>query len=171
MASLVEELIDTLSNEYTLYKELLPIAEKKTKVIIKNDLDELQTITDVEQDFVDKITALERKREEIITNMGTVINRDPKTLNLKGIIQILKKQPKEQKELSVLHDNLTRTIQTLVEINNRNKSLIHQSLEMIEFNMNFIQSTRMSPGNNYTKKGATSYDTSMGRRTIFDAKQ
>lgn len=48
----------------------------------------------------------------------------------------------------MLHDELQQTMKRLVDVNTKNKNLIENSLEMIEFNMNFIQSTRMSPGNN-----------------------
>ena len=170
MASLIEELIQTLKREDEIYNDLIPIAKEKTQIIIKNDLENLQRITDKEQEAVDKLTALEHKRMDIIQNIGVVINRDSKTLTLRAITEILKKQPKEQKELSVINDRLKQTIQTLVEINNHNKSLINESLEIIEFNMNFIQSTRMSPGNNYTK-GAKQMDLYLPTTGIFDAKQ
>lgn len=170
MASLIEELIQTLNEEDAIYTDLIPLAEEKTKVIIKNDLDNLQKITDKEQEIVDRLTALEHKRMDVIKNIGIVINRDPETLTLRAITEILKKQPKEQEQLAAINDHLKKTVQTLVEINNQNKSLINESLEMIEFNMNFIQSTRMSPGNNYTK-GATQTDLFVPRTGIFDAKQ
>jgi len=38
MASLTEELIRVLQEEQDIYQKLVPIAEDKTKVIIKNDL-------------------------------------------------------------------------------------------------------------------------------------
>lgn len=170
LASLIEELIQTLTQEEEIYNELIPIAKEKTQIIIKNDLDKLQKITDIEQEAVDRLTALEHKRMDVLQNIGVVINRDPKLLTLKAVTEILKKQPKEQKQLSVINDRLKQTIQILVEINNHNKSLINESLEIIEFNMNFIQSTRMSPGNNYTK-GAKQMDMYLPTTGIFDAKQ
>ena len=45
MASLMEELISTLSQEKDIYLALLPIAEEKTKAIVANDLEQLQEIT------------------------------------------------------------------------------------------------------------------------------
>ncbi|MBQ5933150.1 MAG: flagellar export chaperone FlgN [Lachnospiraceae bacterium] len=45
MAGLIEELVDTMTKENDIYKELIPIADEKTRVIIKNDLDALQKIT------------------------------------------------------------------------------------------------------------------------------
>lgn len=171
MAGLIDELVKTMSQENDIYRELIPIAEEKTRVIIKNDLDALQKITEQEQLTIEKINALEKKREEVVINIGTVLSRDPKELNMKALIKIMGKQPEEQKALSRIHDELDGNLRRLVTINDRNKELINQSLEMIEFNMNLIQSTRMAPGvNNYTR--------SAGERSIrqagtgmFDAKQ
>lgn len=170
MASLIEELISTLDEEKDIYTRLIPIAEQKTRIIIKNDLKALQDITIQEQEVVDRVTVLEHKRAEVILNIGTVLNRDPNSLTLREVIRLLDKQPVEQRKLSELYDILTTAIHRLVEINHQNQSLIEQSLEMIEFNMNFIQSTRMSPGNSYTKN-ATSVDMPMIQPGIFDAKQ
>lgn len=171
MASLIEELVMVLTKEEEVYKELLPIAEEKTQIIIRNDLTALQEVTEQEQLAVEKITALEHKRDEVIVNMGVVLNRKPATLTLKEIIRLLEKQPKEQKQLARLHDSLQDLLKQLSNANLRNKSLIEQSLEMIEFNMNLIQSTRMSPGSgNYTKNAYES-DVVTGRTGMFDARQ
>lgn len=171
MASLTEELIIILKEEQKLYESLVPIVKEKTQVIIKNDLQALEKITEKEQEAVDGVNILEKKREEIIGNMGIVLNKDPGTLDLQTLTEILKNQPEEQQELSILHDNLKKTLKNLMELNSHNKSLIEQSLEMIEFNMNFIQSARMSPGNNnYTKRAASAMD-GEDSRGMFDAKQ
>lgn len=171
MASLIEDLISILEQENEAYNQLIPIAERKTQVIVNEDLLILQSITNEEQLFLTKIGGLEKKREEAIVNIGTVISKSPSSLNIASIIKILEKQPEEQKQLSIIHDNLKKTIQRLVEINNHNKSLIEQSLEMIEFNMNFIQSTRMSPGNNNYTKGAESFDAPVLGTGMFDKRQ
>lgn len=171
MASLIQELIQTLEAEEQLYQELIPIASKKTRIIIDNDLASLQHITEQEQLVVEKINVLERKREEVIIHIGTVINRKPNTLTMKSIISLLEQQPEEQQQLSVIHDMLKNTVNHLVQINDRNKTLIQQSLEMIEFNMNLIQSTRMSPGSNNYTKGAAQLEMPVAQTGMFDAKQ
>ena len=96
MAGLIDELVNTMSQENDIYRELIPIAEEKTRVIIKNDLDALQKITEQEQLTIEKINALEKKREEVVINIGTVLSRDPKELNMKALIKIMGKQPEEQ---------------------------------------------------------------------------
>ncbi len=171
MASLTEELILILQNEMDTYESLLPIVEKKTRIIVNNDLQTLREITDKEQITVERIQSLERKREEIIKNMATVMNKKPNELNLKTLIKLLDKRPDEQLKLSRLHDSLTGIIRRLQVINDRNSSLIKQSLEMIEFNMNLIQSTRMAPGNSNYTRGASHFEMQDIRTGMFDAKQ
>lgn len=170
MASLIEELITTLQQENDVYRKMIPIAKEKSSIIANNDLLALQEITDKEQVFVEKVMALDKKREEVISNIGIVLGKDAKTLKIQDIIKLLDKQPEEQERLSDIHMNLKRAISELMEFNDHNKSLIEQSLEMIEFNMNFIQSTRMSPGNNYTKSAGQASNV-ISDTGIFDAKQ
>lgn len=170
MASLIEELILILEKEDQTYLELIPVEESKTKIIISNDLAALQKITETEQSKINQINGLEHKRQEVITNIGIVINRSPDTLDLKTMISLLDRQPEEQKRLSLIYDKLKATINRLMELNYQNQSLIEQSLELIEFNMNFMQSTRMSPGNNYNKN-ASGINSEMEQTRMFDAKQ
>lgn len=171
MAGLIDELVDTMSKENDIYKNLIPIADSKTRAIIDNDLDALQKITDQEQLTIEKINSLERKREEVIVNIGTVLNRNPRTLDMKTLMKIMGKQPAEQVRLGKIHDELSETLKRLVTINDRNKMLIMQSLDMIDFNMNLIQSTRMAPGTNNYTRGAFEQQVPQAGTRMFDAKQ
>ena len=173
MASIMEELITVMEDELNEYKRFIPILQKKTKSIIENNVDELQSISTEEQQHLDKINNFDKKREDIIKNIAILFDKDYKTLNLKSIISMLDKQPKDQLALSKLHDEMKSTIKIILDINEHNKNLIEQSLEMIEFNMNVIKSTWMSPGNNNYDKGANVNGLvapNVGERS-FDAKQ
>lgn len=168
----MEELIVVLEKERDIYQSLIPISEKKTLALVKSDLKALQTVTDEEQRLLDQVYAADKKREQIIANMGVVLNKDPKELDLTTLAKLMGKQPEEKKKLSQLHDSLRLVMKRLVAVNEKNKELIENSLEMIEFNMNFIQSTRMSPGsNNYNRNASTNgYGVDLGPGA-FDAKQ
>ena len=171
MASLIEELISTLKAEKAVYEELVPVSEQKTKILVKNDLEELKKITAQEQLLIDRAGVIGHKMEEVIKNIGVVLNKTPEQLDLTSLTRLMAKQPEEKKTLAALHDSLRTTMRRLVEVNERNKDLIENSLEMIEFNMNFIQSTRMSPGNNnYNRNATNSYTSDYGGHG-FDAKQ
>ena len=146
MASLIEELFMVLGDEEKIYSEIIPVAEKKTQIIVNNDLQSLNSITEEEQELLGKISKLEKKRQEVIRNIGIVMNKKESELNFVTIIELLNGQEKEQEELRKLHDKLKRTIDVLSTLNERNQMLIKQSLEMIDFDINLMQSLRTSPG-------------------------
>ena len=171
MASLIDELTEVLEKELDRYRQLLPITESKTRIIIKNDLQALSTVTGEEQNITDDILALEKKREQVVSNIATVINRPGAVLKVSDIVKMIDKQPKERDRLSKVHDELKDVVTRLQKVNSHNKELIEQSLELIEFNMNFIQSTRMSPGNNYNKAATSMVDVGNVSTGMFDAKQ
>jgi flagellar biosynthesis/type III secretory pathway chaperone len=170
LASLIEELTNTLRKEEEIYKNLIPIEEEKRNIIVKNDLIALEKITEQEQEVAGTLIQLEKKREEIVNNIGTVISKAPSDLNIRFIIQMLKEQPREQKELAKVYDSLSQTLERLVTINNGNKDLIKQSLDMIEFNMNFYHSLGGVANNSYNK-GADGSDDNIYGAGIFDTKQ
>ena len=173
LASLIEELITVLQGEEEVYRSLIPVSERKTEILVRGDLKELQKVTDEEQELLDQASALGHKRDAVIQNMGVVLNRPEEQLDLVSLIDLLAKQPEEKKRLSKIHDSLKQVMKRLIDVNEKNKDLIENSLEMIEFNMNFIQSTRMSPGNNNYDKNATSASNISANDAMgsFDAKQ
>lgn len=172
MASLMENLISVLQLEGNAYEELLELSIKKTPIIVSGDLADLQKITDEEQNVVAKINHLDAKREEVIKDIANVLNRDVTKLKLADIINMLSQRPAEQKLLAEAHDKLKNVTGHMARVNEHNKELIQQSLEMVEFDLNLIHSMRSAPQTaNYTR-GAYSSGIIMGRRNGgFDAKQ
>lgn len=171
MASLMEELIDTLNAEEALYGQLIPVEEEKTQAIIKNDLDALQDIAVREHELVDRTSALESKREQVASDIATVLGKDPKTITLEQITEVLKNQPEDQKKLQNVHDRLRKTISQLQHVNNQNKELLKEAMDMVEYNMNVIRSTRMSSGSSNYSSNASEVAGMAPQHGMFDAKQ
>ena len=171
MASLMEELIETLDAEEKIYRELIPVEEDKTRAIIANDLDSIQDIAVREHDLVDQTSALEGKREQIAKDIATVLGKNPATITLEQIVEVLKNQPKDQKKLQEVHDRLKKTVMRLKEINDQNKDLLQEAIQMVEFNMNVIRSTRMSSGSSNYSSDASEIAGMAPQYGMFDAKQ
>ncbi len=171
MASLMEELIHTLNAEEALYKKLIPIEEEKTRAIIANDLESLQDITVREHELVDETSALEHKRERVAVDIATVLGKDPKTITLEQIASVLKNQPEDQRKLQEVHDRLRKTVSRLQDVNNQNKDLLKEAIDMVEFNMNVIRSTRMSSGSSNYSSDASEVAGMAPQHGMFDAKQ
>lgn len=171
MASLMEELVETLNREEQLYADLIPIQEDKLRAIVANDLAAIGRLSDEEQKLVDEVGVLETKRIRIANDIATVLGKPPGAMKLENMIDALKNQPKEQKILQELHDRLRRTISRLQDLNIRNKELLNQAMEMVEFNMNVIRSTRMSSGSSNYSSDAAEVAGMAPQHGMFDAKQ
>ena len=171
MASLMEELMVTLDEEEKIYRQLIPIERDKTRAIIANDLKTLQDITVAEHELVDRTSALEGKRERIVVDIATVLGKNPKNINLNEIVGMLKNQPEDQKKLQKVHDRLRKTVLQLQDINDQNKELLKESIDMVEFNMNVIRSTRMSSGSSNYSSDASEVAGMAPQHGMFDAKQ
>lgn len=171
MASLIEELIDTLGKENTEYEKLLELSRLKGEIIVRRDIAALEKITDDEQDVLTRINNLDAKREEVTRDIANVINKDVEELKLSVLVGLLEKQPKEQKALSSIHDKLKTTVSNVRSINENNRQLIAQSLEMVEFDLNMIRSLRQAPETNNYGRGAISVGNTLGSVKGFDAKQ
>jgi flagellar biosynthesis/type III secretory pathway chaperone len=168
----METLIDNLEKENEAYKRLLKLSMDKTPVIISANLDELAKITDDEQSIVNQINALDRKRQENMNDIANVINKDVNSLKVVDLIDILKGRPAEQNRLADIYDKLRDTLAQMKRVNEQNRQLIQDSLEMVQFDMNVLQAYRSAPETaNYTS-GAYSAGTYMGvEKGAFDAKQ
>jgi len=92
-------------------------------------------------------------------------------MNLEKLVKKLGNQPKEKEALEKLHDRLKRTMGRLQELNLQNKQLLTEALEMVEFNMNVIRSTRMSSGSSNYSSNAAQVDIGDYGAGMFDAKQ
>jgi flagellar biosynthesis/type III secretory pathway chaperone len=167
----MEELVSTLNEEEIVYRGLIPVEQDKTRAIIANDLEALQNIAVQEHDLMDQATALEGKRERIAIDIATVLGKNPDTIDLKAIIQALNKQPADQKKLQDVHTRLRKTVLQLRDINDQNKKLLKESMDMVEFNMNVIRSTRMSSGSSNYSSDASEVAGMAPQHGMFDAKQ
>lgn len=172
MASLMENLIDVLNKESAEYEILLALSQKKTPVIVKNNLEELQKITDEEQTVVSRIANLEKKRMEITADIANVLNKDVEALKLKAMIDMLENRPAEQKLLSEAHDRLQSSVRGLQRVNEQNRELLLNALEMVDFEINLLHAANMAPETANYNKGAYNAGDTMGvSRPGFDTRQ
>lgn len=172
MASLMENLIEVLDKESREYESLLGLSMKKTPVIVSGNLEELAKITEEEQIVVSKIANLDNKRQELFADIANVINRDVKKLMLGDLVDILAQRPQEQQQLAKVHDRLRAVVHEVERVNNQNRILIENALEMVEFDMNMLQAMKTAPETANYNKGAYNTGAQMGPGAgSFDARQ
>lgn len=172
MASLMENLIEVLGKECVEYEGLLELSQRKTPVIIKGDLEALQKITEDEQNYASRLANLEKTRSVVYADIANVINKDVNTLKLDYLIAMLESRPAERDALAALHDRLKTAVRGLQRVNEQNRELLTNALEMVEFELNLLQATKSAPETANYNRGVYNTGNTMGVAPGgFDAKQ
>ena len=172
MASLMETLIEVLEKENLEYKNLLDLSMKKTPAIVSDDIKSLAKITDEEQIIVSRINHLDNQRNEAVNDIANVLNKDVTKLKIADLIKMLAARPQEQAKLASVFDELRRNVQAVKRVNEQNRELIESALEMVQFNMQIIQSMNKAPETaNYNRGACNTGDVIGTVNKAFDAKQ
>ncbi len=172
MASLMETLIEVLEKENLEYGNLLELSMKKTPVIVSDDVKALAKITDEEQIIVSRINHLDKQRNEAVNDIANVLNKDVTKLKIADLIKMLASRPQEQAKLAAVFDELRRNVQAVKRVNEQNRELIESALEMVQFNMQVMQSMNRAPETaNYNRGACNTGDVIGTVNKTFDAKQ
>lgn len=172
MASLMENLIEVLGQESEEYEGLLALSQRKMRIIASANLEDLQKITDDEQEVVGRLNRLEKRRIEVTADIANVLNKDVETMKLTNLIEMLSPRPAEQAQLAAIHDRLSSVVREVQRTNEQNKELLEEALELVSFEMNMLQAYKAAPETaNYTRSAYNS-GAQMGVDSGgFDAKQ
>lgn len=170
MASLVDELLDTLAKEADGYDRLFDLGDRKRQTVVARDIDSLTEISDREQEVSDELKALEGKRVSVMKDMATVLGHEGEELTVTGIINLLGSQPEEQKALLKARDELVQSATRMQFLNQQNKVLLEQAMEMVDFDLTLYKSMRQAPETANYGKDAVSTGELLGGGS-FDFKQ
>lgn len=172
MASLMETLIEVLEKENLEYRNLLEMSMKKTPAIVSDDIKNLAKITDEEQIIVSRINHLDHQRNEAVNDIANVLNKDVTKLKIVDLIEMLAARPQEQAKLASVFDELRRNVRAVKRVNEQNRELIESALELVQFNMQVLQSMNKAPETaNYNKGACNTGDVIGTANKAFDARQ
>lgn len=170
MASLMEELLEVLGEEEKQYKTLVELSDVKREAVIKADIARLETVTTQEQDAASALLNLSNKRSQVLSDMATVLGREPKEMTINKMIGYLESQPEEQRRLIERRDRLLEAGTQMRLLNRQNEALLNQALEMVEFDLTLLRSMRQAPETaNYDRNAYNTGD--LLGSSGFDAKQ
>lgn len=167
MAGLIEQLIETVSEQNKIYAQLLEISMKKKSVIIENNIEELQKIVTAENSLVGKSSKLEKARNELFNDISFVLNKKSEEMSLTKIAELMEGKP-EAAEIIKVRDEAAEVIKKLKAINDINKDLIEYSLDHIDFSMNVLRSTLSNEPYYYDSAGN---EINSPNKRLFDIKQ
>jgi len=164
-SKLAEELADILEKETLLYSDASEISSKKTDIIVKGSIEDLESLVKAEQAIILGIGRLEDKREEIIMKLSEELDLELEGVNLSQITEKLGEE--SSKRLNYCQEDLMDTLTGLKNKNETNEQLIQNALDYIDFSVNLI-TTDQSGGINYSPIGEG--ENTAVRKNIFDVK-
>lgn len=169
MAGIIYDLVETLEQQKECYEGLLTLSNYKTQTISNKELDLLKQIVQREEEFIGRVNLLDKKREAVIKDIALVTGIDFKTITVTQIVGKLGKKVEATKQLTQLREEILEIISQLKKQNLLNETLLRQSLELVDFTVNALRSTRIAgPSANYTRPGNNH---TLESRSFFDTKQ
>jgi flagellar biosynthesis/type III secretory pathway chaperone len=166
----MEDLLDVLGKEEAQYEALIELGGEKRDAVIKADIAKLDEVTVKEQDVASVLLNLSNHRTQVLTDMATVLGKNPEELTITKMIGYLEKQPVEQEKLVKQRDRLMEVGARKRTLNQQNEALLKQALEMVEFDLTLLHSMRQAPETaNYDRNAYNTGD--LLGSSGFDAKQ
>lgn len=170
MASLVEELINVLTEEEKVYRTLAANGEKKRQIIIDADIPALEALTDLDQQAGDELLSMSNKQVSLLTDIANVLGKSDEKMTVTRLIGYLGTQPDIQAKLTAARDSLLEAAAQMKEINDLNSQLLAQAIELTEFDITLFKSMKQAPETaNYDRNAYNTGDI-LGS-SGFDAKQ
>lgn len=145
MASLIDDLLTTLSKEKDGYEKLFDLTKEKRSAIVNKDISVLEGMTEKEQEVAAVLRNLEKRRLALMKDMAVVLGHDNENLTVTAIIGFLDKQPEEQEKLTKARDELIDAAGRMQFMNEQNRMLLEQAIEMVEFDLNLLKGLRQAP--------------------------
>lgn len=156
-------LVDILKQECEIYKGLLEISEQKKDILMQGDVDALDDMVSREKEALQKISSLERMREDTAGSVALEQSISAQNVRLEEIIETC--SGKEKDALERIKSELEEVVEALSINNAHNKMLIDTQLQYSAFCIEMLTGqTNMT--NTYTNSGKVS-DTAV-KRSLLD---
>jgi len=150
--SLVTELIILLKAQITLGRQLLSFSDLQKQYLLAGDATNSAELTMKTEQIINKFSLLERKKQKLLQDY------------LECVINAEQGSTVEEDSVSQLEQRLRMVVFELKEKNAKNSSLLHKTIEFINFNINIISQTVADT--TYAPKGASS--AAVRKRKMFD---
>lgn len=160
---MINRLIDIISKEAVLFESFLALFEKQQEMLVANDADGLNEVTERLREKVVESRLLNKQREELVEEIR-LDNRIEGDLNVTRLLDIV--DDEQASQLIRLRELITTLNDKIATTRNENATLLNQSREYIK-NMMGMLSKLSHPEPAYSSTGAgdqASYNVALDRR-------
>lgn len=170
MAGIIYELAEVLEQEKECYEGIGTLTAYTETAIVNKNIEFLQEVVKTEEEFIGRLSLLEKKRDSLMKDIAIVTGMNPQNITVATIIEKVGKDTEIGQKLTVLREEIRGQLDEIKSKSEINKQLLTDSLELVNFTVNAIGSTKnFSPIGNYSRPGE---DVVMQRQqSLFDKKQ
>lgn len=169
MAGIIDNLVEVLEQEKECYEGLLTLANYKAEAVMNKKLELISEIVGREEAFIGRVNMLEKRRESLIKDIALVTGMDYKSITVTKLVDKLGKQVEVTEKMLGFRESILQIITQLKAQNEINVKLLEQSLELVDFTVNALQSTQaVAPNMGYGRPGD---EHTFETRSFFDTKQ
>lgn len=164
----VQSIISILDKLEKMHKSLLEHAYKKTELVKKGDMQELDNMLKIEQSHVAAIETLEQQRQKIVTDYFRakgIAHSDIPTVA--DVIEAASKE-EERQQLQAVRDRLMETIEELKRQNDLNQKLVFQSLQFVNMSLDLMRPRPQENTMNYSSKEVRGTNNA-AKKAFFDS--
>ena len=137
---MINQLVDIMNEQAERYNELLGLTLEEKDVLVQNDAESLQKITNLKNIVITQNNRLERKRLSLTKDIAEVMGYGNTDLDLTQLIELMIDQP-EAEELEAVGVKLRDIIGKLKEAGEVNRLLLESALEYADYTLNMIRSS------------------------------
>ena len=148
-SELVEELIEVLKKEASLFETFMELLERQQEALVRNDTAALNEITELQREKTIESRILTRQREEIT---GRLASEQSGTENLTVSRLVASAPPGQAGILERLRETILDLNEKISKIRLQNEMLINRSRENIMKTMELLGRIKV-PKNGYHEKG------------------
>jgi flagellar biosynthesis/type III secretory pathway chaperone len=147
---MIDRLIDIVGQEAALFESFLELLEQQQQMLVKNDVEGLNRVTQQQREKLRESQRLNRQREEIIEHIKQA-NAIEGDLNVTRLVEIVDQDRAHQ--LIKLRDLIQSLNDKITTTRNQNALLLNRSREYIAKTMEMLSRIN-APSNTYGASGA-----------------
>lgn len=142
--------LDTILTEMLeLYRALLALSKQKREMLVKVQVQDIETVTKREEVVILQIGKLEGLREQLVADIAKISQLPPESLNLARIRELVDEA--KASRFVWIDQEFDAVLKELTPLNKLNTDLIQQSLGFINYNLNLLNQSQVGP--TYAAKG------------------
>ncbi len=143
-----KELCELLLQEDKIIKSLISEAKQKQSVIVQNDYDGLNKVTENESSLLSSLDRVSRKQQKLVSQFFDINSLDengkPRILSI--LVNDYKElfNPAQLEKLNKLRVEVRNHVKTLTDLNYQNRFLIEHASSLVKETISLLLKTRKS---------------------------